>query len=110
MRTGLWDRQGTNTANRQKVMTEMYVSFSVKSSDFGYKLTHFRRDFVKSGVTTLARGNCKSCINVCFTIILLEDLDGEREGERERFMCVFATIDGYLRRQQILTSWYLLPK
>ena len=46
MRTGFWDRQGTNTANRQKVMTEMYVSFSVKSSDFGYKLTHFRRDFV----------------------------------------------------------------
>ena len=66
MRTGLWDRQGTNTANRQKVMTEMYVSFSVKSSDFGYKLTHFRRDFVYSGVITLARGNCKSCINVCF--------------------------------------------
>ena len=76
-------------------MTEMYVSFSVKSSDFGYKLTHFRRDFVKSGVTTL---EIACLVLMSASIILLEDLEGEREGERERFMCVFATIDGYLRR------------
>ena len=92
MRTGLWDRQGTNTANRQKVMTEMYVSFSVKSSDFGYKLTHFRRDFVKSGVTTLARGNCKSCFNVCFNYFVR----GFRGRERERFMCVYICYDRWV--------------
>ena len=52
---------------------------AVKSSDFGCKITHFRRDFVKSGVTTWAPGNCKSCVNVCFNYFVR----GFREGERE---------------------------
>ena len=64
-------------------MTEMYVSFSVKSSDFGYKLTHFRRDFVKSGVTTLARGNC----NVCFNYFVRGFR--ARERGRERDSCAY---------------------
>ena len=82
-------------------MTEMYVSFSVKSSDFGYKLTHFRRDFVKSGVTTLARGNCESCFNVCFNYFVR----GFRGREREIHVRIYL-----LRSMGILTSRYLLPK
>ena len=49
MRIGLWDRQGTNIASRAAKKCMAKCSFAVKSSVFGRRITHFRRDFVRSG-------------------------------------------------------------
>ena len=48
MRKGFWDRQGANIASRQK---ENYGAklFLRQNSDFGQRITHFCRDFVRSG-------------------------------------------------------------
>ena len=48
MRKEFWDRQGANIASRQKEMYGVKLVLRQKQV-FGQRITHFRRDFVRSG-------------------------------------------------------------